>query len=486
MNNQKLSDTIEINLIDLCFKALYQWKAIIPFSLIIGILVSGAMYARSSISYNNTVASMESQDITEEDLTKNLTEKEIADVYDAVELEAVMKNNKHYRDNSPIMKIDPYNVCSLKLSYLIRVEGKASSVSCRELYENMLMSDDSLNIISKSYNQDFDSNYMKDLIDVDKASGNMGPIEVNTINESILSFSVNILPDSDSKKIKNAVNKVIYDSFDTVTEKIGEHTLTLIFEDEYTSTNRDLANQINSLNSNIMSYRGQVKNALNALNDNQKELYEFLSKVNEKDSDSAKENKDKEEEEITPPSFSVKYFAFGIILGAFLYCLMIFLKEVLTPTVSESDEISTAANIRSFGGVYSYNATGRFGALLNSRFIYNLRYKKYLNIEKQINLIADRICKYCDKHSIKDVTIVSVCQVSDNETDILYKLIDTVTNSGINISIISSGDTIPDISNEKVVIPVLLANKTKYASLDELLSLCKDYEINLIGTVFVG
>lgn len=484
MNNQKLSDTIEINLIDLVFKVLYQWKLIIPFSLIIGLLVSGLMYVRDTNRYNNTVAFGSESEASLEDYTTKLTEEEIASVYDVSALEAIMKDNISFRDNAPTMKVDPYNVHRLNLSYLIKTNSTVSSVSIRKLYEDILLSSDSIQSLSNAIGEDVDSCYLEDLVSLNKVPLDSVVIDEEQKEESVLKIEITLLPDVNAQKIKDSINDTITNNYEYVSEKLGEHSIDLIFEDESVSVDRDLADSINIINSNIISNRTSVKNSLNALSNDQKALYEFLAN---QDKNQIEDNTESiEEVELTSPSFSIKYLALGIILGAFLYCLMIFLKEILAPTVSEADELASTIGLRSFGEVYSFAPSGFMPALTSSRFIYNLRYKKHLNSDNQISLMTERICTYCTKKDLKEVTIVSVSEMSEIEKATIDSIIKQIGDKGIAISVLSASDATPDISNEKSIIPVLLSNKTKYRSLDELFGLCRDYGIDVLGTVFIG
>ena len=105
----------EIDLVALLKRVCVQWRAILIFSIIIGLLASGIKYAKDVNAYN---ASLSTQKISGKEAVENsgLKQDEIDAVQQAVSQKKQIKALTTYTTESEYMNLDAMNSASFQFS----------------------------------------------------------------------------------------------------------------------------------------------------------------------------------------------------------------------------------------------------------------------------------------------------------------------------------------------------------------------------------
>ena len=116
-NYQQINNaTIEIDLVALLKKLCVQWRAILIFSIIIGLLASGARYVKDMSAYN---ASLSTQNVSGKEAveTSGLKQEEIDAVQQAVSQKRQIQVLTTYMTESEYMNLDAMNCRQLSILY---------------------------------------------------------------------------------------------------------------------------------------------------------------------------------------------------------------------------------------------------------------------------------------------------------------------------------------------------------------------------------
>lgn len=133
MQTQKnnFKNNVQINFIDIFWRMLIQWRIVICFSIIFGLMVSTAKYEKDLVNYRNALkvntkqadSEKELSDSELEQLKKSLTATELNDVETAVFNQQKIMTDQKYLDSSILMQIDSQNKHVVYLDYYIRIRS---------------------------------------------------------------------------------------------------------------------------------------------------------------------------------------------------------------------------------------------------------------------------------------------------------------------------------------------------------------------------
>ena len=163
-NYQQINNaTIEIDLVALLKKLCVQWRAILIFSIIIGLLASGARYVKDMSAYN---ASLSTQNVSGKEAveTSGLKQEEIDAVQQAVSQKRQIKVLTTYMTESEYMNLDAMNCRQLSILYYIKADRGLDAADLLAVYNEMLQSDDSVKAIKEAAGVKVPAKYIRELI----------------------------------------------------------------------------------------------------------------------------------------------------------------------------------------------------------------------------------------------------------------------------------------------------------------------------------
>ena len=160
----------EINLMDLLWKLVYSWRAIIIWSVVFACLLTAVKYMKDS----------KNQEVDQKTLTENirsgLTEDENVTLEQAIvenkAIEKQLMNNTEYQKKSILMNIDPYNENQVILQYYVNAHYSVNlSESFTKDYTPTLIKAYETYLANLNFTEDFvrtldvdDSRYLSELI----------------------------------------------------------------------------------------------------------------------------------------------------------------------------------------------------------------------------------------------------------------------------------------------------------------------------------
>ncbi|MGN0270082.1 MAG: hypothetical protein ACI4CX_05235, partial [Candidatus Weimeria sp.] len=289
---ESLKENVELNLVDICWKLLMQWRPIIVFSLLIALAVSGLKYYKDAAAYKTSVQTVKEQktkktSYTEKDIEKlqdKLSDTELNAVENAVFNQRKILTDQKYLNSSILMQIDSQNKHVVYIDYYISgAKPKFSELLCRS-FSSRFYDRDTLKKISKTMNEDINSDdlqkVMGELIDVNytgttqsdsMAKGN--GYQVTTEVYPVITVSVVLPSDTDSAAVVKAVNSSMKSISKDLNRTVGKHQLNVLESyDKYTVDN-DLKDTQNRVKDEILTSQSNNATAIESFTDDQKSLY---------------------------------------------------------------------------------------------------------------------------------------------------------------------------------------------------------------------
>lgn len=203
--NYSYEDEAEINLIDLMFYLLKQWKTLIA-AVLIGAVIGGGIYAAKKSSADRAAeeltAQMEEAKTTVEDeqtvaeLRENyqISEDVETNMELAYQYRQLYRKQLEYNQNSPIMQMNPSAVYSGELEYYISAGYDTGMIAL--LYQNILNSNGILEELKEAADLDYQEQYIRELIGCSVSRENDSTINVNNgeslvYKNATVSFTIN-------------------------------------------------------------------------------------------------------------------------------------------------------------------------------------------------------------------------------------------------------------------------------------------------------
>ncbi|MCR5098732.1 MAG: hypothetical protein K6B14_07285 [Lachnospiraceae bacterium] len=501
MNKNSLSTELEIDLIQVIKDLLLQWKAIIVAMLICGLAFPSLMYLRNMNNYEAAVAANEELKAKVEEANKiadkvgkNRSTDVFADVEDedrlAVQNVMYQKRSldslKEYMKESPLMKLDPLDIDTLVLKYYLNTPDGSDLAAIGSTYVSAFSDTEFLKSVSKRFGTK--SRYVSELLTVWGSSGNFS---TSLSTGDILTIRIYLPKGVDAVQteadIKNYVTKIN----GQISEKIGEHSMELIFSEKKTDLNLDIRSTQWAKESELVSVETNYNAAVNALTDEQRRIFEATTSTDIKDDkdiiqDEAKEGTEKEVLEPEKPGFSKKYAVVGLMGGLVLYCGIYFLLLILVPVIRTGMELSDILGIKSFGCCHS--DPRRFGFFCD-KFVYNLLYHKQKSADELMEDAAERIAVYAKYHEISEVTLVSADADSKAQNEALLGKLSSKGITAVHIDL-WDGEKLTDLAEESMsgndnYIISMMPRATLIRDVDKILSVASEYQKKIIGTVAI-
>ena len=290
---ESLKENLELNLADICWKLLMQWRPIIVFSILVALAVSGIKYYKDTATYKTAVQATTEQktkktSYTEKDIEKlqdKLSDTELNAVENAVFNQRKILTDQKYLDSSILMQIDSQNKHVVCIDYYISgAKPKFSELLCRS-FSSRFYDRDILKKLSQTMNEDINPSdlqkVMGELIDVDYTGTTQSVstaagegYQVSTEVYPVITVSVVLPADTDSAVVVKAVNVSMKSISKDLNRTVGKHQLNFLESyDKYTVDN-DLKDKQNSVKNEILTSQSSNATAIDSFTDDQKSLYD--------------------------------------------------------------------------------------------------------------------------------------------------------------------------------------------------------------------
>lgn len=289
---ESLKENVELNLADIFWKVLMQWRPIIVFSILVALAVSGIKYYKDTATYKTAVQAATEQktkktSYTEKDIEKlqdKLSDTELNAVENAVFNQRKILTDQKYLDSSILMQIDSQNKHVVCIDYYISgAKPKFSELLCRS-FSSRFYDRDILKKLSQTMNEDINPSdlqkVMGELIDVDYTGTTQSVstaagegYQVSTEVYPVITVSVVLPADTDSAAVVKAVNVSMKSISKNLNKTVGKHQLNVLESyDKYTVDN-DLKDTQNRVKDEILTSQSNNATAIESFTDDQKSLY---------------------------------------------------------------------------------------------------------------------------------------------------------------------------------------------------------------------
>ena len=202
--NYSYEDEAEINLIDLMFYLLKQWKTLIA-AILIGAVIGGGIYVVKKSSADKAAAALEAEmeeaktgvedDETVEELKGQyqITEDVESNMELAYQYRQLYRKQLEYNQNSPIMTMNPSAVYSGELEYYVSAEYDTGMIAL--LYQNILNDSGILEVLKETADLPYKEQYIRELVSCSVSRENDSSVNINSdvqnvYRTAIITFTV--------------------------------------------------------------------------------------------------------------------------------------------------------------------------------------------------------------------------------------------------------------------------------------------------------
>lgn len=372
----------EINLVELFWNVLLGWRQIICLGIVFAVLLGGMKYAM------NVRSSQSLQDINVEEAKEELKEEELDKIEEAKQMQVRIDDYEKYMEKSPLMQMDPYEKPVLDLQYYVKSEyiinytkdsERDYTTEVASLYRNYIVGGEMAQKVIDGAGLSINKEDLGELMQVTPSS-----------EQGTFYISISYADTEKLQEISDVV-KSLLDQKSTELQKVGAHTLELISESQNVVVDTTLIDRKANMATSMSTLKTQLQTMKTSMSAQQTAIL-----------DAEMEEIRGEKEEVEEESgFSIKYAILGALVGMFLACAWIACRMLFTARLQNAEEIRNMYGIRLLGGVSASSAKKRFLSVVDKKMLaVKNRKKKFLSLEKQIEVVAANIALSCKQEGI--------------------------------------------------------------------------------------
>ena len=483
---------VEIDIKEVLWKLLAQWKAVLLISLVMAMLLSGAKYLTDNNRYKEGLsarkeAAEQNKIAPEERVSKilnGLSGEDAEIIEKTIREQDWLDAQKEYIENSILMNIDPTTCGQLKLIYDVEGENAADIPVILEEYSAFIRGDKYRKAIGEIIDPTAESKYIGELIGTSSGSG---PEMDSGQTGAVLNVSIFLPEESEAEKIIQASDSALSEYASKI-RKSYKHSLNAAETSISHDYSFDLVSRHYDMMNRAYGIDNMVSNSVNAMTPEQRDTYEEIQAINNV-SDVAEETG---EEELAAPTVSVKHFILGFLLGVFLYVCAYVGLLILKKGTNSADNAQNYLEARIIGELYYDNEPEGFEKLLHSRAVEKLRYKGKEDPDAQLERIADTIEAVCNHAGDRQVTLYDLTGTSKSAKNYirgLEWLEESISGRDINTNCLKASTI--DAFDEKSLINIknaviAISSETRVEMLRKIKMLCAEYGINILGGLFMA
>lgn len=490
---------VEINLLDVLWNLLSQWKAVAIVAIITALAITGFKFWRDSRSYQTSLANIETQtqqmDLPTNEVLEQALEGLSKDDQAAVEL--VVQQSQHaaieskYLEESILMNTDPTHQRTLTLSYLINSSDGINTAALANAYATQLHQDDLLHDLGALIDPNAELSYVDELI-----TTRYDLVQDNNITQNPFTISVVLPEEADAKAVGNVIDVYMNTISESLREQIGTHSLQTTSRAEQYLYNDIARTRRASLISDINSTRANLKTNTAALSSDQKSAYTSITnhlnaqQNNEGETSDSVGNNDKTNadsvETLEPPSLSVKFALVGFALGIVLYAIVYVVLVVIRGQIDSEQVLIDYTGSRLLGSVYYPEQHSGLSVLFHSAFADKHRFGSKGDVAIQLGRVSSTIESVCEHAQAANVHVLCMEGMQETDTEIATNLVSMLASRGINVHLLNAITNIDETELLPVQNAIFLASaNTKSTNAWKTTTLCRGYDIAPLGCVFV-
>lgn len=500
MNSNYSPAKTAVNIKEVVWDLFSQWKAVLIAALLMALLVGGLKYAKDLNAYNEALNGAEAEkeaalsvEQRVEAVLDTLPEDERTTVEYLSIQEDWIQSEKEYISNSILMNTNPANQRTLILEYLISVSDTSDSkvMSLLTGYAGCLAGESVAENLRQVIAPEADTKYITELLKTN--AGNNAVIEGNTQilnadeNSAVMSVYIVLPDDADALAVEAAVTAALKDRSAELNSKIGSHSIALLQSEESYLFNADAVNNRNNVLYSIYDLTSNAKNTKTSLSDDQKAALDSIAAIKSAEMNSAELADNDAGGSVaaapTKSGFNKKYALAGFVLGVLAYAFVYLLLTITRGCVNSASETNYYTQRRLLGEIYGKDNSKGFVWLLHSRFVEKIRYKGKDDESIQIGQIAEAIDAVCEHEKAKSLTFFDMTGGNDEHVG---SITETIKNKGIEVAVtdVSSGFDEKSLIGLKDAV-MITGPSTKTSVLTGLMMLCGDYDVRMLGCIYI-
>lgn len=463
----KKTQEVEINLLDLLMKLCKQWKQILVCAVVFACLLGGYRFIKGSGEAQTNGAAVSTEGIV-------LTKDEQKRVDGAVTLSDEIEANQKYMDESILMNIDPYHKDRAVLLYSIEDVSKRTKQRIVESYLSFIKDGGAIKELKEKAPDTWtmDDSYLAEVIYAYQSNDSSTQIVLNETTANTL-FYIEVTGKDDKMvaELSEGLQEAVDAYQDSVKENAGEHTLTLLSNEQGVKSDNDLATKQHDKNYQLSNNLYNLKTLTDTFSEQQKAVYEEqIAKA-----DDVKVIKKKDS------GISIKWLVLGFAVGIFIYCCIFACFYLLRDTVKSVEELKTHYTFPIFGSIILKKGTKGTGEDLSG--------SQKDDYERQRAQLLNRIRLACQSKEITRICIASDFSFSEQEKSFVESAskqlkawgIETVVGENVagNVSV---WDTLTEAGS---VLMLYKLGTTTHQMIDEEMRFYTENQLNVMGAMMI-
>lgn len=478
---------------DLCLELASRWKLVLVCMIIASVLFAGLRYLSAMKSYKDAVtrANEEQAEAVDknpekdiEEILSSLGDADMHAVQETLYLGKLISSQREYFDNSLLMDIDPEKETVLSLLYIIKnADDKEQPIVSG--YKDLLLSEEMIEAIKAESSISADNEYIRELISFDNSLETTDELEVSidTSDKDSLKIVIIVPVGADAEQIKNSISQAMLRCKKQLVQSIGNHDLEEVSADTLQICDRKTLQIQQKTVKGILDNKNLLTTQERSLTEAQRGAYTTISALQ-----NGVQEPRQHADQIPKPVISKKSLLYGAVAGLMLYIFVFMLLFLFRDRINTPDDAISVTDGRLIGQIYR-KSNSPFRWLLSSDFVNKIRYKTMLNSDIQISKTISSIEALCRHEGAENVAIASFSMTDSEDIDIMNRIADAVGEKGISMSVIDPSDNeafdenkMNDIDAAVIVLKGEVAQKQ---SVGNWLELCRWYNVNNVGTVYV-
>lgn len=403
----------EINLKELFWNILFEWRQLICFGIIFAILFVGVKFLRDTRTYHAI------QDAEEEEY--DFTEEEEKQISDARELIEQVAGYQEYLKSSVALQIDPYKENLLRLQYYVESDYIINYTKDNKrdytgdivgAYNDYIVSGDMIRRIIE-------------MADLEISEEDFSELCRTTLDGTSITISI-IHPKKEAlADIAEAIKTLLLQK-ETEFQKIGSHTLNLVGESQKVVVDSELRERKTTILNSMLNLNIQLNTLKASMTEVQKRVLDEYDRQE-------KEIKEETQSAAVKPIARKEFLLFGAFIGIFLVCIWVICKTILTAKIQNAEEIHTLYGVRLLGEVENQLNKKRFLSIVDEKLLaVKNRGKKKLSLEQQIKIVVTNIVLFCKQKEIFCIYMTG-SEYENADSSILKIIKEQISNQGIEV-----------------------------------------------------
>lgn len=448
----------KLNIKDMIYYIISRWLLIIISGIIGGAVLTGGKYLLDKMEEEKKSATASLEEVQEK-----LDEEQLKDVKHASELYIMVDDWDEYLQNSPLLKLDPYDVKRDITNYHIDLvvdipiaekENKVTSIV--SAFVNYIESGACAKDVVDKNKIEIDVRYVDELISV----------SCNSSNDHNASFVVKVIDVPEIDDLESLVNLAVDEYANVLIGNFGEYTISIVDEYETVGYDSNIESRRNGVINNLSSNDNKLTIMLDGFNDDQMKYYRYITGYQE------------ESEEV---EISILIVIVGICFGIGAACVCIVFLMFASKYIITENDYKAVLEMNLLGTVFDKQDSNSKKSFYVRKIYKNAISKTY---EECLENIIINIKALCKKDGYRKFIIMSTKQ-DIVEDYLIGDIINKLNDENIEFYVVS-GENVKKTYLEKDIdacIDVEVFKKSKIVEINELRKSTFEIGIPIVGVV---